>query len=143
MKTEEINKYLAILDHYKSYFGFADYKVTISKSIKVHNEYFAEIESNYYDKTLDVRLYNKFRKLSDAGKKNTLVHELIHARLGVMQEKQQKLIDELEEEFVNDLTRGVIVAEEEIENSIYPEYNKIAKITTEDPNGTKHKTSSN
>jgi hypothetical protein len=96
-----------ILEQFKKYIGFADYKILVSKEyINMGNDY-AEISIDIYEKELNIVLSNRFKTLSYDKQRNVLIHELVHGRI-LVYKKTCELITSFEEEtLANDLTRGL------------------------------------
>jgi predicted metallopeptidase len=117
MKPDEAKEFINIMDRYKKYFGLADYNIRVVPKYKSHDTNLAEVESDHYEKELTVQLFNGFKKLDDNARKKVLVHELIHARFAVYDDKASKATAELEEEFINDVTSGVIGVEDDAKRS--------------------------
>lgn len=98
---------IKILNHFKQFMGLKDYKVTIKKGYHHVDSGFAESEYSYLEKTVDIKLDKSFKKEPYERQRNILIHELIHARYGIFEEAKNVIGEDLEEEFVNDLTRGI------------------------------------
>ena len=105
MKETDYNKYLSFLKTHKKLVGLSDWNIILSKKV-VENNNVAEVEPDMYEKELEIKLSNTFHKLTHNKKKNVLLHELIHGRVEIFNKKKELVVEELEEELVNDLTRG-------------------------------------
>jgi len=103
-KKTEIEKYKRFLDKYKSYVGMGDYRVVLEPKTKI--EGFAEVDTDYYEKIIKISLSDKFYETGISQRKNILFHELVHARIDAFDSKVNKLKEDEEEEFVNDIVRG-------------------------------------
>lgn len=100
--------YDKFLETHKKYFGFADFSITIVDKTDVESDCKAEIEVDQFENTLEITLYKGFLESED--KENILVHELIHGRLALFEERLNDRMKSLkyheEEQMVNELTRG-------------------------------------
>ena len=105
MKQEDNSKYLKFLNENKKLVGLSDWKITISKKY-LDDGNFAEVEPNIYEKELEVTLSKQFYGLQHVRKKNVLLHELIHGRVEIFNKRKEQIVEELEEDMVNDITRG-------------------------------------
>ena len=97
--------YINFLNDHKAHVGMPDWKVII-KYEKVDKDCDAEVTADAYEKALEVSLYNGFFKADDGRKFNVLFHELLHARFLLYQHQCEKITDEVEEQFINDVVRG-------------------------------------
>jgi len=100
-----ITKYEAFLNKHKSLLGLSDWTALIVKE-SIDSEHLAEVDANHYEKELKISLSKGFHKLTANKKKNVLMHELVHGRIEIYNQKCKLLLEELEEELANDLTRG-------------------------------------
>ena len=99
------NDYKKDLDIYKTYVGLSDWSIEVTdKYIKL--EELANVEWDTYEQVLKVTLSKKFEKLPWLKRQNTLIHEMVHARIGIYNERKNVLVERLEEELVNDIVRG-------------------------------------
>lgn len=105
MKKSDHDKYYKFLNVNKKLVGLSDWKVILS-SDNLETDNFAEVEPELYEKEMVVKLSEEFHKLSASRKKNILLHELIHGRVEIYNKKRDQMMEELEEEYVNDITRG-------------------------------------
>lgn len=103
MKT--IKQYLNFLNDKKSLIGLSDWVVLLNGDFKDMDEY-ATVEFDIYEKTLKVDLSVKFESVDVRRKRNILMHELVHAKIGIYNEEIKELIRVREEHLVNDLTKG-------------------------------------
>lgn len=101
---------LKFLNENKALFGFADWTVELVEKKKVAVTNIAQVIPNHLEKHLEITLYKDFYHNKD--RRNILIHELIHGRICVMRVLTEKLTEdieaEIEEQTVNDLTRGVV-----------------------------------
>jgi len=102
---KDYDKYKKFLNDNKKLVGLTDWKVILSK-IVLDGTNLAEVVPDIYEKDITVKLSEAFHKLSHTRKKNVLLHELIHGRVEIYNEKKKQIIEELEEELVNDIARG-------------------------------------
>ena len=85
--------------------GLSDWVIDLKTSYK-NLEELANVDYDIYEKKLIIQLSTRFKKLDETRKYNVLLHELVHARIGVFNEQRDKLLETLEEDLVNDLVRG-------------------------------------
>jgi len=104
MKPEDKTKYVKFLNEHKKLVGLSDWKLTITKDEDISD--LANVDVDIYEKELSLTLSADFHKLSATRKKNVLLHELVHGRIEIFNKKREILIEELEEELANDITRG-------------------------------------
>jgi len=105
MNKTTIDKYETFLNKHKGLLGLSDWTITVEKeAIDTNN--LAEVDTNHYEKELTITLSKEFNKLTANKKKNVLLHELIHGRIELYNQKSKLLLEELEEELANDITRG-------------------------------------
>lgn len=101
---------LRFLETHKQMFGFADYKITISDKTEQENESVASAEPNWLERELKITLYRQYVDRKD--KKNTLIHELIHALIArynlEFEEKTKEAKYFEEEKVVNIITDAVM-----------------------------------
>lgn len=106
--NEIIEQAKCILYSYKQFFGFADWSVVVEDKTD-HDEdgTYAEVDADHMEKKLTVTLYKLYLK---SNRQETLIHELIHGRIAMYQNKIEKRIEQIqyyeEEEAINDITRG-------------------------------------
>lgn len=104
-------KSLRYLQKYQSYFGFADWAVTVEDRTDEPNVAIARAAININEKKLKIILYEDFID-EDTDREDVLIHEFIHARHEIKRQKFSKqtfeMEYELEEEMVNDITRGIM-----------------------------------
>jgi hypothetical protein len=105
MKEKQRQKYIDFLDEYKKYVGLSDWKIFVVAEPK-EMESLAEVESNIYEKEMQVTLSKQFFKVTNARRMNILFHELVHARVDIGQLKAKHAVDIEEEQIVNDIVRG-------------------------------------
>lgn len=114
MKEQDAKKYWQILQDYKKYFGLGDWSITLNGRVpKNDGDPLAEASYDPFERTIKVQVFSEFLKKTDKEKKSILVHELAHARLGILQAKEQRLMRDLEEDYVNEITAGFLALEEE------------------------------
>lgn len=102
---------IKFLEFYKSYFGFADWNITLEDRTDEGGAggIIARTACNHNEKIMKVILYEDFID-EDTDQENVLIHELIHARHAVKENKLAEKISDIEyheeEDMVNDITRG-------------------------------------
>ncbi len=100
----------AILQHlhqHKSILGLSDWSISLNPKAPIEGDCYATVTPNTWEKTLEISLMPDFHKQSDNRQKNILLHELIHARVAIAQDKIKQHTEIEEEHLVNDLTRGI------------------------------------
>jgi len=105
MKSVEHAKYVSFLNSHKKLVGLTDWDIILIKEIGDLSD-LAQVEPNLYEKKLTITLSNDFIELNHSRKKNVLIHELIHGRIEVFNLRKATVLEELEEDLANDLTRG-------------------------------------
>ena len=107
---QEVKRAAQYLSQNKHRVGLADYIIKIIPKPEKAEREIAEVESDYYSKELTIYLNKDYFERDD--KDETLLHELIHARVNIMTQKFSAMVKdiqyELEEDMVNDLTRGML-----------------------------------
>lgn len=101
----EILKYLNFLNRYKGSVGFAGWKVYLTDIVE-ENDSIARIRANIHEKELQVYLFTEFLDLPDEKQRETLFHELVHARILYYHALTDLTTRFFEEDLVNDLVRG-------------------------------------
>lgn len=107
LTTEQRTKYTAYLDQHKKLVGLSEYRIVLLKKAMISPDVFARVYPDRMEKILEIELNEEFFKLSKDRQENILVHELCHARLLIFKQTGAATLEELEEELVNDLTRGL------------------------------------
>ena len=106
MNRKEIKEFL---EDNKQHIGFADYKLTVKYDKVFVDEELANVTTDRLEKTLVIDIGKAFFKEKEPRQRNILLHELIHGRYGVYEEKVKSKIDKIrrdeEEEMINDFTR--------------------------------------
>jgi hypothetical protein len=110
LNLKQAKKFVDFLEENKSVAGLNDWKMRVSLK-----EYEDEKDPNtiarcvpdYLEKELTVYLTKAFLKLESYRQINILLHELIHGRICVTNNKIKEFKDSEEELMVNDLTRGL------------------------------------
>lgn len=109
--SSQVTRSLKFVEQHKHLFGFADWKVSMEDKTHVESDYVASAEPEYLEHTLHITLYKKYLERTDW--QETLIHELCHARIGIMQDRTRDMVDKIlyynEEECVNDITRGMML----------------------------------
>lgn len=112
MNDDQAKKYIDYLNKNKHLVGFTEYKIKLKKKIPRRENPVAETSVDRYEKELVVELSTAFMKLDDVRKRNVLIHELIHARFELQTQRIEDSIKqikyEFEEEYVNDITTGMM-----------------------------------
>ena len=105
--TNEKHKIFAeFLNEHKSLAGLSDWNIVLSKKLKNGKDSYAEVLTDSLEKEIEIMLYSSFMKFNEKRQANILMHELVHARVSVYKEQIEKLQEDLEENLVNDITRG-------------------------------------
>lgn len=100
---------IGYVSKHKHLFGFSGWSFKLYDCREKKCNTIASAQIDYYNKLIEIQLYADYWR---EDWKETLIHELVHARLGVASEKYEELTKkiryELEEDAVNDITRGVM-----------------------------------
>jgi hypothetical protein len=102
-----MKKHLKFLNDNKGMFGLSDWKIMLKAKLLDLGDNFAEVKCDIYEKELRIAISKKLKKQSFAYQKNVLLHELLHARYEIFQNRIQELIKYEEENFINDIIRGI------------------------------------
>ena len=98
----------SFLESSKSLMGLDKYKIGLLDGYTNMSEAFAEVEVNIYSMSLVIGLSTAFRDLkSTEQQRSILLHELLHARFSVYEKKCNEVTSYFEEEYINDLERGM------------------------------------
>lgn len=104
MNKKQITKFL---DDNKKLVGLDSYTVSVELCYDIDNIVIAEAIVDIFEKFINVKLYNKFYNMEDIEKKKVLLHELVHARINVYVQETNEIRSYMEEDLVNDITRGL------------------------------------
>ena len=85
----------------------ADYHISIDPGYHDMGDAIAAVNPDIYEKELKIKLSTGFRGLSVTRQRNILIHELVHARVNIYEQKISALQAEEQEYMVNDLVRGL------------------------------------
>lgn len=96
-----------IMNSFKDKFGLADYKIFINSNKFTSDGTIAKMDFNWFEKELVLQLSEDFFELPEEKQYNVLIHELLHARVGLLEFVKSRLTADLEEQFVNDVVRGI------------------------------------
>jgi hypothetical protein len=113
MKRQEFVWTLKQLDKYKSYFGFADWTVggVDKTNDDSHTEFVAEADWDITNQKLRVTFFKAYSEFKKQDRINTIIHEFVHARIGIAQDYARPIVEktlyEFEEQAVNDVVRGI------------------------------------
>ena len=106
LTKQDLLKYVKFMDDAKKYVGLSEYEIRLATDLADLGSNFAEADADVYEKVLKVALTKNFLHVSDKRKANILLHELVHGRIFVFNMQSEKLVEGLEEELANDITRG-------------------------------------
>jgi len=107
LKTRQLNKCLKFLNKHKTLVGFSDWNVFVGIKTKKLNSALANIVCDNLEKTMMINFDDSFLNLKKIQQENILLHELVHGRVSIMKELQEKGDNNFfEEMFVNDVVRG-------------------------------------
>ena len=127
-RKKNSKKFLEFLNAHKPYLGFEDWNITISLGI-IDKASRAEVETDIWQHTLKVVISKEFFKFTPEEQKDTLFHELVHARYNAFSQKVSNICTAEEEMYINDISRG---------------FNKYKRLSFKgEKNGTKRKNSKN
>jgi len=94
------------LEKHKYIVGLDQYTVLVADKF-VNLDSYATIVPNIYEKTLKVELSVAFKQCAINAQKKILIHELIHGRLNVFDKEKEEMTSYIEEQYCNDLERGI------------------------------------
>lgn len=106
LTKEQILKYIKIFEEYKSYIGLSDWNIKIAEKLSNKDKVYAEITPDILEKVMLVQLNKTLFELSEIEQNKVLLHELIHARVLLVQLYLEEHQMVFEEHLVNDLVRG-------------------------------------
>ena len=123
LKAKQRKAILKFLDRNKHFFGLSEWKINVDEEIKIESTSIAEVVDDIYEKELNVTICDEYMNSSPSKRENTLIHELIHARVSIfntrwkmayneLKKAQDAIREEEEEFFVNDLTKGFLKYDE-------------------------------
>jgi len=99
-----------ILEKYKTAIGFGNYNITISKNYEDIDCYM-NVEPSMYLQTLYITLGTILKQETDRFIKETLIHELVHARFRLYELRYEDMKEQEEELFVNDVVNVITKVE--------------------------------
>jgi hypothetical protein len=101
----EFKRYLKFLNEKKKLIGLADWEIQLEPKFVTMGDC-AAVNIDIYEKTMKIKLGNKFKESNSKMKKNILMHELVHGKIAAYNEEILDLVRMREEHLVNDLTKG-------------------------------------
>lgn len=101
MKKKDIKEFI---ERNKSYIGFGNYDVSIKYERKIDQESYAIVDYDENEQSLELTINKNFFDFDNEHQERTLLHELIHARMGVFYDRIRVLYEEEEEKTVNDIS---------------------------------------
>ena len=99
-------KYQEIVDRLKSYLKLADWEFELTYTARLNCSSQARIEIDMVEKKGTITVTDIFINKDNNAKANILLHELLHLKVSLIRQKLADLQYTIEEEIVNDLTRG-------------------------------------
>jgi len=87
--------------------GFGYWEINIRKSKKELGGNLATILADSYNKTLDMTLSKELEKVKQEQITNIVIHELIHAKIALLNDKVDKYRESEEEFTVNDIVHCI------------------------------------
>lgn len=104
----ELKKIIVFLGESKKYVGFSDWDISLVDSKDKNNKsnFIARVYPDIDEKELEIEIFKDFFELSEEKQKNVLFHELIHGRMSVYNQEARLHTLILEENMINDITRG-------------------------------------
>lgn len=110
LDKKQIEKYLEFMEDTKMLVGLNMYSIKLDEEIITEQGVLARVTPDVYEKDLVVILSEKFLSMDWNKQSNILLHELTHSRIEIFNwerdEQIKGIIGYLEEQLVNDLTRG-------------------------------------
>lgn len=105
LTTKQLDKYLDFMNYYKPYVGLSDWIVTLKVKL-IKGGDLAGVLVEAHEKEMILTISEEFLKETDKKQLNILFHELVHARVACFNQRAREHTYILEEDMVNDLTRG-------------------------------------
>ena len=101
-----ITQCINYLEKHKGIVGLDQYTVLVADKFTDLDSY-ATIVPNIFEKTLKIELSVAFKQCAINAQKKILIHELIHGRLNVFDKEKEEMTSYIEEQYCNDLERGI------------------------------------
>jgi hypothetical protein len=99
--------------------GYGEYRIAVQEPSRQDPDCLAEIEPDEHERSVKLSLHRSFFAAEWWQQKNILHHELIHGRLlqaaCTKQALTERIAEEVEEQCVNDIARGVDLLFEQLE----------------------------
>ena len=116
------------LETNKEYFGLREFEIVVRPEIEDEPMTVSRVIADIYEHTLTIIICPLYLNQTKEKKINTLIHELIHARVNVFEQKwkissnelrkaQEAIKNEEEEFMVNDITKGFLRFNNDIKTS--------------------------
>jgi len=102
MRKRTLDKIQKLIESITIPLGFGYWKVTLT-SKKINGNYFAMIDYDIYEKTLRITYDKDIEAKGWQFIKNTTIHELIHAKVGIHNDEVLNFRRSKEEHMVNDI----------------------------------------
>jgi len=107
---EQVKAISDFLNQHKALVGLSDYGVFVEERILESDDANIQVESDPLEKTLVITSYRQFFQQSEEKQQKDLLHELVHARIDIMDQVMKRHQSHIEEDCVNDLTNGIWLA---------------------------------
>ena len=110
LKQKQVEKFLSFLEDTKILYGLSSYNVKINNDIIKGVGTLARVTPDVFEKELKIELSETFLESNWNKQTSILTHELVHARVEIFNfersECMKSSVNYLEEQLVNDLTKG-------------------------------------
>lgn len=108
LSIRQAKRFVDFLEENKDLVGLSDWTIMVNmKEFDKEQGVLARAAPDMFEKEMIIYLTKAFLKLEKHKQRNVLLHELIHGRVCVFNEKIDRLKDLEEELLVNDLARGL------------------------------------
>lgn len=102
-----IKQCVNFLTKYKYIVGLDKYEIWVAEEFESLGDGIAEVKPNIFEKTLKFVLDHKFKTKTKEQQQSILIHELVHGRLAILDREKNELTAYVEEQYCNDLERGI------------------------------------
>lgn len=104
---KQFKQHLDFLEDHKYIVGLSDWTIKINTKELETGSIMARVDPDIFEQEFKVYLSQRFLDATRAEQENILLHELLHGRLLIYQIQAQKASEILEEQLINDITRGI------------------------------------
>ena len=98
-----------IIHDNRTYLGFGDWQVLFEMNVSGMQDEYASVDVTDTEKQLQFKFSEELDAMPTEFFEETIIHELVHARVCLMRMKLEKqtnaILEDLEEDLINDLVR--------------------------------------